>query len=63
METKISDSKNHQRFSLRCLCKGIVPVSFRLKNLIRTQKGVSIIHKAEMKLLNERIRNINNTID
>ena len=63
MEVKISNFKNHQRFLLRCLNKGLVPVSLRLKNLIRTQKGRGIIYKVEMKLLNERIRNINSTIE
>ena len=43
--------------------KGLVPVSFRIRNLIRTQKGEEIIHKAEKQLLNRRIRNINNTLD
>ena len=47
MEGEISDFKNHQRFLLRCLDKGLVPVSLRLKNLIRTQKEEGIIHKAE----------------
>ena len=63
MDTKISNFKNHQRFSLRCISKGIVPVSLRLKNLFRIEKEVSIIYKVETKLLNERIRNINSTID
>ena len=36
METKICNFKNHHRFSLRCLSKGIMPVSLKLKNLIRT---------------------------
>ena len=56
MEGKISNFKNHQSFLLRCLDKGSVPVSLRLKNLIRTQKGEGIIYKAEKQLLNERIR-------
>ena len=59
MEGKISDFKNHQRFLLRCLDKGLVPVSLKLKNHIRTHKGRSIIEKAEKQLLNERIRSIN----
>ena len=63
MEGKISKFKNHQRFSLRCLDKGLVPVSLRLKNLIRTQKGEDIIHKAEKQLLNEGIRNISYTLE
>ena len=41
----------------------VVPVSLKLKNLIRTQKGKDIIHKAEIKLLNERGRNINITTE
>ena len=51
--------KNHQRFSLRCLSKGLIPVRWRLKNNIRTYKSDCIIQRAEKSLLNERIRNIN----
>ena len=63
MEGKVSDFKNHRRFSLRCLSQGVTPVSLRLKNLMRTQKGEGIIKRAEKQLLNERIRNINYKID
>ena len=63
MVVKNRNFKNHQRFLLRCLNKGVVPVSLRLKNLVGTQKGKGIIHKAEMKLLNERVKNINSTIE
>ena len=63
MEGKISNFKKHQRFLLRCLDKGLVPVSLRLMNLIRTQKGECIIYKAEKWVLNERIRNINYTLE
>ena len=59
MEAKVSNFKNHQRFSLRCLSKGVTPVSLQLKNLTRTQRGEGIIQKAEKQLLNERTRNIN----
>ena len=62
-EVKISDFKSHQRFLLRCLCKGVIPVSLILKDIIRTQKGDCIIYKVERKLLNERIRNFSNTIE
>ena len=62
MEAKVSDFKNHRRFSLRCLDQGLVPVSLKLKNLTRTQKGEDIIKKAEKQLLNERIRSINYTL-
>ena len=58
---KISNYKNHRRFSLRCLGNGVIPVSLKTKNNIRTYKSNCIIHHAEKKLLNERIRNINNT--
>ena len=60
---KISDYKNHRRFSLRCLGKGVIPVSLKIKNNITRYKSNYIIHQAEKKLLNERIRNIKNTIE
>ena len=59
---KMVDFSNHRRFSLRCLSKGLIPTSIKLKSNIRTPKGQHIIYKAEKSLLNERIRNINNTI-
>ena len=48
---------------LRCLSQGVTPVSLRLKNLTRTQKGEGIIKRAEKQLLNKRIRNINYKIE
>ena len=63
MEGKVSDFKNHWRFSLRCLSQGVTSVSLRLKNLTRTKKGDGIIKRAEKQLLNERIRNINYKIE
>ena len=60
---EISDCKNHRRFLLWCLSKDITPVSIKLKNNIGTYKSKCIIHNTERKLLNERIRNINNTIE
>ena len=39
IEIKMSDYKNHLRFSLRYLDRGVIPVSLRLKNLLRMQKG------------------------
>ena len=41
---------------------GLIPTSIRLKSTIKTQKGKYIIRKAELALLNERIRAINNSI-
>ena len=63
MEGKVSNFKNHRRFLLRCLDKGLVPVSLKLKNHIRTQRGKAIIEKAEKQLLNERIKSINYKIE
>ena len=62
MEIKMADFKNHRRFTLRCLSKGIVPVSIKLKSTVKTPKGIYIVRKAERMLMNERIRSINNTI-
>ena len=45
------------------MSKDITPVSLKLKNNIGTYNSKCIIHKTERKLLNERIRNINNTIE
>ena len=62
LEMKMVDFSNHRRFSLRCLSEGLIPTSIKLKSNIKTPKGQWIIYKAEKSLLNERIRNINNTI-
>ena len=62
LEMKMVDFSNHRRFSLRCLSKGLIPTSIKLRRNIKTPKGQHIIYKAEKSLLNERIRNINNTI-
>ena len=60
---KMCDYQNHRRFSLRCLGNGIIPVSIRLKNNVRTQRSNCIIQKAERSLLNERIREVNCILD
>ena len=62
IEIKMSNYRNHLRFSLRCLDRGLIPVSLRLKNLLRMQKGKENIYKTERRLLNERIKNINMTL-
>ena len=59
----MSDFRNHQRFTIKCLKNDIVPVSVRLKTNIRTTKGLEIIRKAEKQLLNECIRTINNQLE
>ena len=50
-------------FSLRCLKRDVIPVSIRLRTNIKTIRGLEIIRKTERKLLNERIRSINNSLE
>ena len=59
----MADFQNHRRFTLRCLDEEVIPVSIKLKSQVRTPKGFQIIRKAEIALLNERIRSINCTIN
>ena len=63
IQLKMADFQNHRCFTLRCLGEKVVPVSIKLKSQVRTPKGLQIIRKAEVSLLNERIRSINNTIN
>ena len=60
---KLANFKNHRRFTFRCLSQMITPVSLRLKRNIKTERGIKIIQKAEKQLMDERVRQINNTID
>ena len=60
LEKKMSNFRNHWRFTIKCLKNDIVPVNVRLKTNIRTTKGLEIIRRAEKQLLNECIRTINN---
>ena len=62
LEVKMANFQNHRRFMLRCLSKGLIPVSIRLKTTVKTPKGNYIVRKAERMLMNERVRSINNTI-
>ena len=62
IQLKMADFQNHRCFTLRCLDEEVVPVSIKLKSQVKTPKGFQIIRKAEIALLNERIRSINNTI-
>ena len=59
----MADFANHRRFTLRCLSKGLVPVSICLQKNVKTPKGLQIIKRAERALLNERVRSINNTLN
>ena len=63
LNMKTCNYQNHRRFSLRCLGNGIIPVSIRLKNNVRTQRSDNIIQRAKRSLLNERIREVNITLD
>ena len=58
-----SDFRNHQIFALRCISKGITPVSIRLKTTVRTERARKIIRKAEKDLLQARVKSINSLID
>ena len=62
-ERKMADFDNHRRFTLRCLSKGLVPVSIHLTKNIKTPKGLQIVRRAERALMNERIRSINNSLN
>ena len=63
IQLKMADFQNHRRFTLRCLDEEVIPVSIKLKSQVKTPKGFQIIRKAEIALLNERIRSINCTIN
>ena len=63
LEKKIANFKNHRRFTLMCLSQKITPNILKLKSNIKTSRGKKILEKAERQLANERIRNINNTIE
>ena len=56
-----SDYKNHRIFMLRCIGKGIVPVSVRLRSACsKISKGAKVvIKKAEKQQLQDRVRCIN----
>ena len=56
-------SKNACHIANRCLDYGIIPLSCRLKNPIRTPRSYDIIRRAETQLMNERVGNINNFLD
>ena len=57
---KISNYKNHYRFTLKCIGQDIIPYSLKLKTPIYRLRAQENIHKAERKLLKECPRNISN---
>ena len=54
--------KNHRIFTLRCIIKGIIPVSIRLNTTMRTEKARQIIRKAERDLLQARVKSVNSLL-
>ena len=62
LEYKMVAFQNHKIFTLRCLKEDLVPVSVKLRSNIKTPRAKIITRKVERALLNERVRNINNTI-
>ena len=63
IQLKMVDFQNHRRFTLRCLGEEVVPVSIKLKSQVKTPRGLQIIRKAEIALINERVKSINNTLN
>ena len=71
LQIKVNYSRGHQRFTLRCLSKDLIPVSVRPKSTINTRRAKQIIHKTERqllkdkterKLLKDRVQGINNIL-
>ena len=60
MKIKDSNYKSHQRFTLRCISKDLIPVSVKLKSTSnsRNRRAKEIIHRAEKQLLQDRIKSI-----
>ena len=63
LQIQDSNYRNHQIFTLRCISKGITPVSIWLKTTVRTEKARKIIWKAERDILQARVKSINNLLD
>ena len=59
LEIKDSDYRNHQRFTLRCISKDLIPDSVRLKSIINIKIAKQIVHRAERHLLQDRVKGIN----
>ena len=60
---KDCDNKTHCRFTTRCINKGIIPVSVRLKTTVKSEIARNIIRKAEMDLLQAGFNSNNNFLD
>ena len=62
---KMADFGNHRYFAFKCIKVRITPVSCKIRNPLqnKTQKRYQIIHKAERRMLYERVRNINSILN
>ncbi|XP_012811622.2 uncharacterized protein LOC105946468, partial [Xenopus tropicalis] len=60
---KLADYRNHLRFNLRCRHQGLTPCSLRLGSTVKGHRASNILQKAQKHLLNERVRQINFTIE
>ena len=63
LEKKITNFRNHRRFTLRCMSQKINSNRLELKSSIKTPRGRQILQRAEKQLADECIRAINSTID
>ena len=63
LQLRTSDYKNHRMFTLKCIHKDLIPVSIKLKSIIKTAKARQIIRKAEKDLLQTRVKAINSILE
>ena len=63
LQIRDCDYRSHRIFALRCISKGLNPVSVRLKTTIKTEKARTIIRKADRDLLQARVKSINNLLE
>ena len=59
LQVRACNYRNHRICTIRCISKGLIPVSIRLKSPIRTEKAKKIIRNAERDLLQARVNSIN----
>ena len=59
---KLARWQNHKHFNIRCRYNNITPNSLKLRTCMKGVKTMKIIHNAEKKLLQERIRQCDFTI-
>ena len=60
---RASDYKNHRIFTLRGLHKDLIPVSIKLKTTLKTERAKKIVRKAQIDLLQARVKAINSILD